>query len=71
MKKFILGIALVAMVAIAGQLTYTTEQTEQAVGIALALGGTTTTNTLYVTSIVFTNGWSIDAVSTGIVFNAP
>jgi hypothetical protein len=59
----IIIIALVALAALAGQLTYTTAQVEA--GVAIALGDVATP---YIT---FTNGWSISCTSTSLVFVAP
>jgi len=63
MKKFILSIALIGSVVIAGQLTYTTTQVENA--IAVIEGDAS------IASLTFTNGWAISCTTNGLEFVAP
>jgi len=68
MKKNILFLLFIGALAWAGTSTYNTTQRDAAVAITL---GDTTNATHYASSILFTNGWTITAVSTGLVFAAP
>ena len=65
MKKNILFILFVGVLAWAGTLTYTTTQVETAVQM--------TDTGLYtgVATITFTNGWYIACTSTNVQFYAP
>ena len=63
MMKFTLAIALIAGVVIAGQLTYTSAQVENA--IAVVEGDAS------IASLTFTNGWAISCTPTSLVFVAP
>ena len=56
MKKFILAISFIALAVIAGQLSYTSTEVEDAVAIVV---GDTTDATLYTALVTFTNGATI------------
>ena len=66
MSKYIPSIiivAIVTLVAWAGQITYTTSQVENAIAV---VEGDASIN-----SLTFTNGWAISCTSTSLVFVAP
>ena len=65
MRKNILLVFVLGAIALAGTLTYTTQQTEDAVAM------TVTGDYTSVATLTFTNGWTCTAVSTGIVWAAP
>jgi hypothetical protein len=69
MSKYIPSIIIVAIVAIitlAGNISYTPEQLDEAVDIVLS-----TDSTMTAASVLFTNGWAISCTSTSLVFVAP
>ena len=66
MSKYIPSIIIVAIVAVvsyAAQLSYTTDQVENAIAV---VEGNAAIN-----SLTFTNGWAISCTSTSLVFVAP
>ena len=66
MRKYIPSIimaCLIALIAMAGTLSYTTAQVENAIAV---VEGEASIN-----SLTFTNGWAISCTSTSLVFVAP
>jgi hypothetical protein len=69
MNKYIpsiIVVAVIALVTLAGNISYTPEQLDTTIDIVLSPD-----STLTAASVLFTNGWAISCTSTSLVFVAP